>query len=78
MEDIELIIPEGKLIKSRIKELKKEKQRKNKKIIQCSILIILNLILVFMIIISLSKLTEKGINGCLENGYSYSYCISHS
>lgn len=85
MKDINLIVSQEKLKQNRKNALLKEatkrnykKQQKIKKIcigiaIGLAIAYFIGLILLFEI-----KLKQKGIQGCMENGYSYNYCVEHS
>lgn len=72
MEDKEMmkIIQENheKEYKNYIKTIKKEK-------IQDRVLILLAIIGIIAMIISISNMTEKAINKCVELGYDYNYCF---
>lgn len=81
-EDIDLIIPQGAFLKSRARAIKKDNRKKRIRILKKILptiagLILLITILVLLLILNF-KLKNHGIQGCLENGYSYAYCIEHS
>ena len=42
------------------------------------LLLIGSLIVLILLFNVLGKLTERGKRGCIENGYSETYCIQHS
>ena len=55
--------------------MKKKRVLKNWVKILIKIIYILFIIILFQIAF---KLKESGVNGCLDNGYSFEYCIKHS
>ena len=85
MKEINLIVSQEKLEQNRKNALLKEATRKNYKEQKdlketCMFAIIgLALILIMAWVLHISiDLKQKGIQGCMENGYSESYCIQHS
>ena len=84
-EDIDLIIPQGAFLRNKARAIKSEKVKRRKRIIKSLLKFSLKLlptvivlILFITLIIFNYKLKQHGIQGCLENGYSYEYCIVHS
>lgn len=85
MKEINLIVSQEKLEQNRKNALLKDATNKNyeqqKDLARtCMFAIIgLALILVMAWVLHITNdLKQKGIQGCMENGYSYSYCIEHS
>ncbi len=83
--DIDLILPQGAFLKNKARAIKREKIKKRKRIIKSLLKLIKSilptvivLILFITLVIFNYKLKQRGIQGCLENGYSYEYCIVHS
>lgn len=80
-----LIVSQEKLEQNRKNALLKEATRNNYKkqrdlkeiCILCTIGLVLILIMTWVLHVSID-LKQKGIKGCMENGYSYEYCIEHS
>lgn len=85
MKEIKLIVSQEKLEENRRNTLlKDETRRNNKKLIvirniSTYIVLILILFLTFTWLLNINfGLKQKGIKGCIENGYSETYCIQHS
>ena len=77
-KDIDLIITQGQFMKNKARALKKAKEQKIKELLVRTITVSVAVILLVILIGVNNKLTSKGLNGCLENGYSYDYCINHN
>lgn len=82
---MDLIVSQEKLEQNRknalLKEATKNNYKKQQKIKKLCIGIAIGLIIAYFIGLALMfeiKLKKQGIQGCMENGYSYSYCIEHS
>ena len=81
----ELIVSREKLEQNRKNELMKDEIKKDKaKQIKlrnvCTEIIfigLLTLIIMWAAYLN-SKIQNEAIEGCLENGYSYTYCVEHS
>ena len=76
--DIDLIIPEGAFLKNRARAIKKEQKMKQKKLFVELTAAAVVIIMMVLLISACMNLKQKGIQGCLENGYSYGYCLEHS
>lgn len=82
---MELIVSQEKLEQNRrntlLKDATKVNKRKLKQLNDVCIysMIALALILIMAWVLHITfDLKNEGIKGCMENGYSYSYCIEHS
>lgn len=85
MKDIELIVSKEKMEQNRKNQLLKDETRKLEKkqlfVKNVCIEIVFILILALMIIWAChfnSQIRTEAIKGCMENGYSYTYCVEHS
>jgi len=82
MKEINLIVSQEKLEQNKINKLLQQKTRKNYKSYEYNIKrILISLMAVLIFILNLwllGTISEKGVKGCMENGYSESYCIQHS
>lgn len=92
MKEIKLIVSQEKLEENRRNQLLKdrnrllkyatkknyEKQEKIVGIVKKTIAILLLTMLMIWGLYLGQSLKQKGIKGCMENGYSESYCIQHS
>ena len=81
----ELIVSKEKLEQSRHHELLKDGIREEKRkqqlltIVCVNIVVWLTLILALIWIAAIGGAVQRiGIRGCMENGYSYDYCVEHS
>ena len=57
------------------------KVKKKKRVLKNWVKVLLKIIYILLIIFlfhACFKLKERGIKGCMENGYSYEYCVEHS
>ena len=55
--------------------------KKKKRVLKNWVKVLLKIIYILLIIFlfhACFKLKERGIKGCMENGYSYEYCVEHS
>ena len=81
----ELIVSKEKLEQNRKNQLLKDESRKEKRkqellntlCINIVIWLILILVVIWGIVIA-GELQREGIRGCMENGYTYDYCVEHS
>jgi len=80
--NIELIISQGEFRRNQERYKKLKKKQNNKKIFKNVFKKTLPLFLVILILVALIKISinlkKIGVEGCLSNGYSYTYCIEHS
>ncbi len=85
MKDIELIVSKEKMEQNRKNQLLKDEVKKLEKkqlfvknvCIEIVILLISALIVIWLYHFN-SQIRTEAIKGCMENGYSYTYCVEHS
>jgi hypothetical protein len=73
-----MIITKGQMLRSRARELAKDRKRRNKKIIKEAI--IWTLILLALIVLGSinKKIQTDAYNNCRENGFGEEYCRLHN
>lgn len=66
---------------ARLMQKVKEADKKQQEIKKGSYTIVKIALLIYILIVGLcvcNTLKNKGIQGCMENGYEYVYCVEHS
>ena len=83
--NIELIISQGEFRRNQERSKKIKRKQYHKKIFKNALLFFKKLLPLFLVLLILAiliiiniNLKNIGVEGCLSNGYSYTYCIEHS